>query len=68
MTKNYKEKAYLNKQNNTIKQLLKPKTKHHPILFPDKYAYCEVLHMIANISNTTIQKKPKICKENKIIG
>ena len=66
MTKNYKEKAYLNKQNNTIKQLLKSKTKHHPILFPDKYAYCEVLHMIANISNTTIQKNLKSAKRIKL--
>ena len=52
---------------NKIIQLVKPKTKHHPTLTPDKYAYVEVLHIIADISNTTF-RKAKISEEIKIIG
>ena len=37
-----------------MEQLVKPKTKHHPTLTSDKYAYGEVLHTIADISNTTL--------------
>ena len=48
-------------------QLVKPKTKHHPILTWDKYAYGEVLHIIADIANTTF-RKAKISEEIKIIG
>ena len=52
---------------NKIIQLVKPKTKHHPTLTSDKYAYGEVLHIIADISNTTF-RKAKISEEIKIIG
>ena len=38
-------------------QLVKPKTKHHPALTSDKYAYDEVRHIIADISNTTFRKR-----------
>ena len=48
-------------------QLVKPKTKHQPTLTSDKYAYGEVLHIIADISNTTI-RKAEICEEVKILG
>ena len=48
-------------------QLVKPKTKYHPTLTSDKYAYGEVLHIIADISNTTFWKA-KISEEIKIIG
>ena len=58
------KKANLRKQNNTV---IKPKTKHHPTLTSDKYAYGEVLHIIADISNTTF-RKAKISEEIKIIG
>ena len=43
-------------------QLVKPKTKHHPTLTPDKYAYGEVLYITADISNTTLWKA-KISEE-----
>ena len=46
-------------------QLVKPKTKYHPTLTSDKYAYGEVLHIIADISNTTFPKG-KISEEIKI--
>ena len=49
-----------------MEQLVKPKTKHHPTLTSDKYAYGEVLHTIADISNTTFWK-PQISQEIKII-
>ena len=52
---------------NKMEQLIKPKTKHHPTLTSDKYAYGEVLHIIADISNTTF-RKAKISEEIKIIG
>ena len=48
-------------------QLVKPKTKHHPTLTSYKYAYGKVLHIIADISNTTF-RKAKISEEIKIIG
>ena len=54
-------------EENKIIQLVKPKTKHHPTLTSDKYAYGEVLHIIADISNTTF-RKAKISEEIKIIG
>ena len=41
-------------------QLIKPKTKHHPTLTSDKYAYGEVLHIIADISNTTFRKSQNL--------
>ena len=37
-------------------QLVKPKTKHHPTLTTDKYAFGEVLYIIVDISSTTIRK------------
>ena len=43
-------------------QLVKPKIKHHPTLTSDKYAYGEVLHIIAEISKTTFQKSLKSVK------
>ena len=52
---------------NRIIQLEKPKTKHHPTLTSDKYAYGEVLHITADISDKTF-RKAKICEEIKIIG
>ena len=48
-------------ENKTI-QLVKPRTKHHPTLTPDKYAYGEVLYITADISNTTLWKA-KISEE-----
>ena len=39
-------------------------TKRHPTLTSDKYAYGEVLHIIADISNTTF-RKAKIGEEIK---
>ena len=48
-------------------QLVKPKTKHHPTLTSDKYADGEVLHIIADISNTTF-RKAKISGDIKTIG
>ena len=53
-------------EENKIIQLVKPKTKHHPTLTSDKYAYGEVLHIIADISNTAF-RKAKISEEIKII-
>ena len=41
-------------------QLIKPKTKHHPTLTSDKCAYGEVLHIIADISNTTFRKSQNL--------
>ena len=52
---------------NKIIPLVKPKTKHHPTLTSDKYAYGEVLHIIADISNTNF-RKANISEEIKIIG
>ena len=49
-----------------MEQLVKPTTKHHPTLTSDKYAYAEVLHTIADISNTTLWKA-QISEEIKII-
>ena len=43
-------------------QLVKPKTKHHPALTSDIYAYGEVLH----ISPIQPFEKAKICEEIKI--
>ena len=48
-------------------QSVKPKTKHHPTLTSDKYASGEVLHIIADISNTNF-RKANINEEIKIIG
>ena len=59
------KKASFRKQNNTIS---KTKDKTSPnTLTPDKYAYGEVLRIIADISNTTF-RKAKISEEIKIIG
>ena len=58
------KKANLRKQNNTNS---KTKTKHHPTLTSDKYACGEVLHIIADISNTTF-RKAKMSGEIKTIG
>ena len=44
------------RKENKIMQLVKPKTKHHPTLTSDKYTYGEVLHVIADICNTTFWK------------
>ena len=44
-------------EENKIIQLVKPKTKHHPTLISEKYAYGEMLHIIADISNTTLKYK-----------
>ena len=40
--------------------MVKSKTKHHPTLTSDKYTYGEVLHIIADISNTTFQKSQNL--------
>ena len=47
---------------------MKPKTKHHPALTSGRYAYGEVLQIIAEISNTTFQKSKKTVKKLKLIG
>ena len=49
----------LTKENKVI-QLVKSKTKLHPTLTSDKYAYCEVISPIQTFENA------KICEENKI--
>ena len=53
---------------NKIIQLVKPKIKHHPTLTSDIYVYVEVLHIIADISNTTFRKKLKSVKKLKSRG
>ena len=47
-----------------IIELVKPKTKHYPTLTSDIYIYGEVLHIIADISNT----KLKFLKRLKLRG
>ena len=42
-------------------------TKLHPTFTSDKYAYDEMLHIIADISDTTF-RKAEISEEIKIIG
>ena len=37
-------------------QLVKPKTKYHPTLTSDKYAYGEVLHIVAESSIQPFEK------------
>ena len=47
-------------------QLVKSKTKHHPTLTLDKYAYGEVLHIIADIClQYNLSKKLKSVKRLK---
>ena len=57
----------LTKENKVI-QLVKPKTKEHPTLTSDIYAFGEMQHIIGEISNTTIQKSLKSVKRLKLRG
>ena len=52
----------LTKENKII-QSVKPKTNRQPTLTSDKYAYGEVLHIIADISNTTFRNSHNLWRD-----